>query len=304
MIFYTLLVILWGAWVRISFSGDGCGTSWPLCDGQVIPSEMSQKTFNEYFHRFTSGLYGILVLILWFISKKLYPKVHPVRKYANLSLIFTISEALLGAKLVLFGLVADNDSPFRAVIMAAHLINSLALVAFITLTAEFARSPQWTQIPRPKLHIANWNFSKLTTWLLVLCFLALGTTGAVAALSTTLFPSESLLQGLLDDFAPNSHYLLKLRGIHPIMGTLLGASFFTFGYWIYLNSEQSHKLFRKRALIFAFTSLTAVLVGLITLLTLSPVPLKFTHLLLTHSLWISLVLWLQSSYWMPQTTKS
>ena len=34
----NLLVIVWGAYVRASFSGDGCGDHWPLCNGQVIPA--------------------------------------------------------------------------------------------------------------------------------------------------------------------------------------------------------------------------------------------------------------------------
>jgi len=45
---YSILVILWGAYVRISFSGDGCGDHWPLCHGEVIPTAPSVKTLIEF----------------------------------------------------------------------------------------------------------------------------------------------------------------------------------------------------------------------------------------------------------------
>ena len=32
---YNLVVILWGAFVRATGSGAGCGSHWPLCNGEV-----------------------------------------------------------------------------------------------------------------------------------------------------------------------------------------------------------------------------------------------------------------------------
>ena len=58
---YTIIVILWGAWVRISHSGNGCGDHWPLCGGEFIPTEATAKTWIEYSHRMMSGLYGLIV---------------------------------------------------------------------------------------------------------------------------------------------------------------------------------------------------------------------------------------------------
>ena len=34
---YNLAVILWGAYVRATGSGAGCGNHWPDCDGAMIP---------------------------------------------------------------------------------------------------------------------------------------------------------------------------------------------------------------------------------------------------------------------------
>ena len=44
---YSLLVVLWGAYVRASFSGDGCGDHWPTCNGEIIPRARTVQTLIE-----------------------------------------------------------------------------------------------------------------------------------------------------------------------------------------------------------------------------------------------------------------
>ena len=61
---YLIAVILFGAWVRITHSGAGCGAHWPLCDGEIIPFEPSAEKLIEYTHRLTSGFLGLLTLAL------------------------------------------------------------------------------------------------------------------------------------------------------------------------------------------------------------------------------------------------
>ncbi|HEX9001707.1 MAG TPA: COX15/CtaA family protein, partial [Blastocatellia bacterium] len=64
---YNLMVIVWGAYVRASKSGDGCGSHWPLCNGEVIPLAPTVKTLVEFSHRLSSGLALLLtvVLVVW-----------------------------------------------------------------------------------------------------------------------------------------------------------------------------------------------------------------------------------------------
>src|SRR5258708_39175324 len=67
-VFYNVLVILWGALVRASGSGAGCGNHWPLCNGQVIPSLQSIHTIIEFTHRLMSGGvdgFVVLALVVW-----------------------------------------------------------------------------------------------------------------------------------------------------------------------------------------------------------------------------------------------
>src|SRR5580658_9942018 len=107
---YNLGVILWGAYVRASVSGDGCGAHWPLCGGTVIPNVQHAKTWIEFAHRISSGFVLVLTSIMLIWAFRSFPRGHSVRTGARLALLFTCSEALLGALLVLFKLVALNHS--------------------------------------------------------------------------------------------------------------------------------------------------------------------------------------------------
>src|SRR4051812_8263715 len=97
---YTVAVILWGAFVRASGSGDGCGSHWPVCNGTVIPLDPSTKTIVEYSHRVTSGLDLLLVVALAVAAARLYRPGHAVRRWALASVGFILLEAALGAGLV------------------------------------------------------------------------------------------------------------------------------------------------------------------------------------------------------------
>ncbi|MCX7979340.1 MAG: COX15/CtaA family protein, partial [Bdellovibrionaceae bacterium] len=248
--------------MRISHSGDGCGDSWPLCHGELIPQVSQGKTWVEFSHRLTSGLFGLLVLALFLWSRRLYPVGHIVRKAALWTLFFTITEALLGAKLVLFGLVGNVDSLFRLITMSLHQVNSLVLsgcVSWLLLAAQDRCAPNVGAALRKQIKS-------------LLIFLLVATSGAWAALSTTLFPSESLWEGLLTDFHPDSHWLLKLRAVHPVLGLLLGGSLSA---WLW----QKGSLENQAA---SATMSLLVVIGMLTLLMLSPLPMKVLHLSLIH----------------------
>src|SRR5690606_7460601 len=135
---YNLGVIAWGAYVRATGSGAGCGSHWPLCNGEVIPRSPTAETLIEFSHRVTSGLALLLVVVMVVWARRLFPKGHPARLGAWLSLGVMVLEALLGAGLVLFGLVADDDSVARAVVMGLHLVNTLVLLGARTLAAWWA----------------------------------------------------------------------------------------------------------------------------------------------------------------------
>ena len=123
---FTLGVILWGAWVRFSHSGDGCGNNWPLCKGDF--SSQDSAALIEWIHRATSGFSFLLVTALLVLALKIYPKKHFIRKCALVAFGLIIVEALIGAGLVLASLTGSNSSSLRAGVLAFHLLNSLFLV--------------------------------------------------------------------------------------------------------------------------------------------------------------------------------
>lgn len=293
LIFYTVLVILWGAWVRISHSGDGCGDTWPLCHGQLVPEAARGKTWVEYAHRSMSGLFGIFIALLYLRARKLFPKNSMARKAALWSLIFMITEALLGAKLVLFKLVGTNDSPFRATAMGLHLVNSLLLAGALTLTWDFSQSQNWKRRTENPFETPVLKPNKII-WACIIGFIIIGVTGALAALSSTLFPSTSLAEGLRADWDPASHYLVRLRGLHPLMGLLIGGGL-ALSAWMSMNLlKPEMKEARARALRLALILFVGILFGISTLVSLAPVGMKLGHLTLAYTIWIFLLLWLRS----------
>ena len=178
---YNIVVILWGVFLRASKSGDGCGQHWLSCNGEVIPSAPQLKTVIEFSHRITSGLafIAVLVLLVWAFRK--FEKGNATRKTAIVSFIFIITEALVGAGLVLTGNTAETLSATRPFWMAGHLINTFVLLAFLSLTAWFASGGKTFDLrAEPKV--------SLFLILAVLGIFFVGMSGSVAALSSMLFP--------------------------------------------------------------------------------------------------------------------
>src|SRR5215475_3207800 len=133
---YFIAVILWGALVRATGSGAGCGDHWPLCNGTVIQHSPRTDTIIEFTHRVTSGIsfFSAVGLLVWVYAAT--SRGHLARAAAVSAVVFTLIEAILGALLVKLGLTAQSQSPYRAPYLALHLTNTLLLLAALTLTAH------------------------------------------------------------------------------------------------------------------------------------------------------------------------
>ena len=292
MLIYAVFVILWGAWVRISSSGNGCGNHWPLCNGEAIPVGAHQKTWVEWFHRITSGLFGLFVVYVFFLSTKLF-NYQRIKISASLSLIFMISEALLGALLVKADLVADNSSLFRLVVMELHFFNSLCLVASLLFLYEYSG----TYLVFQKNNLIKEQFKRTIKKVILpvaATLVSIIATGIIAALANTLFPENSLVMALQNDFLIESHWLVKARIIHPTMGLIGGLllSAFLWMFQLQLGPEQKFAAIRSRQLIFlVFLTVAA---GLLTLFLHAPLAMKLGHLTLIYGLWVTFLRWINS----------
>lgn len=278
---FNLIVILWGAYVRASSSGAGCGSHWPLCNGEVIPRSPSMKTLIEFSHRLTSGLALILVIILLVWAFRAFARRHEARIGAALSMIFIFLEAAIGAGLVLFEYVAENKSIARALWMSGHLVNTFLLVAMLTLTAWAATTGERVKI-RGQGTI-NWIFLSAIAGTLIL-----GVSGAVTALGGTLFPVTSLAEGLRQDLSPTAHVLIRLRFFHPFIAIAVSALLITVAR-LARAWRPDGRVKRLANLIFVLI-LTQLGAGLLNLLLHAPTWLQIVHLLLSDLIWIAFML--------------
>jgi heme A synthase len=272
---YNVAVVLWGAIVRATGSGAGCGSHWPLCNGVVVPQSPRIETIIEFSHRLTSGVALLLVVGLLVWAFRARPRGHASRRAAAWSMFFMVGEAAVGAALVLFRLVADNPSMARAMFMATHLVNTFLLLGALTLTAHFASGGapfRW------RGH--GWSSGGVMLGLFGL--LLAGVSGATAALGDTLFPSQSLAEALRRDLSPTAHLLIRLRIFHPMIAIVAGM------FAAYLAMQWLPRVETRRlagwTLAFVLAQIGA---GVMNVLLLAPVWLQVVHLLLADLLWIA-----------------
>jgi heme A synthase len=281
VLIYNLIVILWGAYVRATGAGAGCGSHWPLCNGQVIPLSPQLETVIEFVHRLSSGLALILVLIMFIWAFRLYPKSHPVRLSASLSMLFIVTEALVGAALVLFQWVAYDESIGRVVSISVHLVNTFLLLASLTLTVWWASGGERISLRKRGLVVWAFGFAFFAVMIL-------GISGAITALGDTLFPPSTIEEGLRQDFSPTAHFLVRLRIWHPVVAVITGLYLFLLS--IYIRTNRPEKNIQKFSAILIGLFILQLVAGLTNILLLAPVWMQLVHLLLADLVWITLVL--------------
>src|SRR5205085_9860114 len=110
----VLGVVTWGALVRATGSGAGCGAHWPICNGEVVPTAPGRATLIEWTHRASSGLLLLLTPVSFGWGFRAHPRGHPVRRGVTWILVFMLSEAAVGAALVISGWVGLDASVARA----------------------------------------------------------------------------------------------------------------------------------------------------------------------------------------------
>jgi cytochrome c oxidase assembly protein subunit 15 len=266
--------------VRASGSGAGCGEHWPLCNGVVIPRAPSTATIIEFSHRVTSGLalVAVVALLVW-VWRACAPG-HPARRGAAWTVFFMLTEAAVGAGLVLFQLVADNATMARAMFMAVHLLNTFILLAWLTLTAW------WLGGGAPLRPRA---YPGVATALLIaaLGLLLTGTSGAVAALGDTLFPHGSLSAALEADLSPTSHVLIRLRLLHPFFAVIVSAGLM-FGAARLVRGRGPVAL--RLARVVAIACGVQLALGALNVVLLAPIWMQMVHLLAADVVWIAFVL--------------
>ncbi|MEO6815622.1 MAG: COX15/CtaA family protein [Edaphobacter sp.] len=285
---YNILVILWGAVVRATGSGAGCGDNWPLCNGDFFPHHPRLATIIEFAHRSMSGISAALVigLVVWtFYAVK---RGDRARRAVVASAILLLTEALLGAVLVLGGYVQNNISTGRVIMQSIHFTNTMLFLGSLALTAWWLCDRQTLAVPTVR------SESSLTVpaWVAIIATIVTGATGAVAALADTLFPSKSLLAGFASDFATNSPMLVRIRWVHPA-AAVVG---FCCVIWLVMMLRS-----RLSWIVVALLCLQFAL-GIVDVLLLAPTWIQILHLLGADLYWVALVCLAAEALWGPAHT--
>lgn len=278
---FILGVILWGSFVRASGSGAGCGNHWPLCNGAVLPETTSWKTVVEFTHRVTSGLSLILCAGICFLGFREKKRGSLARKASIATLALVLSEAIIGAALVLLRLVEMDQSALRAVSMSIHLANTFLLLGAVTLTAHWAVM----RAPEP---IRGSRSDRVWAGTSLFSVLVLGASGAVTALGDTLFPAQTLTQGFTQDLSPTRHFLVSLRLYHPILALTVSIVLILFARRAIRTRPEP--AVRFHAFLTLGLQCAQLLLGFMNFLLLAPVPIQMLHLFFSDLVWINLIL--------------
>jgi heme A synthase len=285
---YNVAVILWGAVVRATGSGAGCGEHWPLCQGQVIPHAEQIATVIEFAHRASSGIDVALVAGLVYLAYRRFGRGDPVRRYATGAAFFTLTEGLIGAALVLFGEVGKNVSMGRVGILSLHLVNTFLLLATLALTAWAASGQEsWQAAHEPAVAAAGKSLY-VAYGVGLAAMLVIAISGTIAALADTLFPAGSLAQALRWDFAASTSPIVHLRIIHPVIAVAVGG--YLMGLGVHALSTRTPAAAKRLAGWLVALVVLQFCLGSINILLLSPLWMQVLHLLTADVMWITLVL--------------
>ena len=283
---YTFVVILFGAFVRASYSGDGCGASWPLCGEAFFPQIDSMPRAVELTHRLTSGLLALLCTAFWIMSAKLLPKGSPVRRAAGFALLSCVISALVGFLLVKFQWVTNDKSYGRAVTMPIHLVNNYFLIGALTSAAY------WSFGGKQRSIRGQGSLTTALGWAFGAMFL-LGATGAFSALGKTAFehelaPIKGFAERMWLHVGPDANPILRGGVVHPLIATSAGLLvLWLCGVISQLRPSPEVKTWSKVTVgIYLFQ----MALGVANLLVSAPTGMQIAHLAVALLNWIALVM--------------
>lgn len=263
---WSLFVIIWGAYVRASGSGAGCGDHWPNCNGELIPRSPTAQTVIEFTHRTTSGVALLLSIAVCVMAVRAFSKGHSTRRFAVAQLVLMLTEAALGALLVKAELVANNATASRAAAMSIHLINTFLLVAAMVLTVFHA----WEGDVR-----AKWKgIAGALSWVAMSLVMLVGVSGAIAALGDTLV-QQSVSNAFVD-------LLIRLRILHPLIALLAAAVMLFLGRFTFAATRGWTIALWSLVVLQIFAGLTNVALQ-------APTWMQLIHLGLADAVWIVLL---------------
>jgi cytochrome c oxidase assembly protein subunit 15 len=218
----------------------------------------------------------VFVLIVWCWRKT--SKGDWIRYAVVCSGMLLLNEALLGALLVLLEYVGVDKSAGHAAFLCLHFGNTLLLLAALALTAKgLSRGERLVWVAKPhELMVIGTGLASVTV---------IGMTGSLAALADTIFPLESVQASMLQDLSPTSHFLLRLRLLHPI-AAVFGASYIL---WVVMKLWRKRERSESTLSAIGITMALQIGLGVLNVVLLAPIWLQMAHLFVADVFWILLV---------------
>ena len=264
----SIFSIIAGAIVRATGSGDGCGSSWPTCNGEIIPQLKTSSELIEFSHRAISGILLIITLIIFVKSFKNEVPILQKRVIWFLT-FFVLLEALIGAVIVIYEWVGLNSSAPRIIAVPLHLVNTFGLLGTYTLLLHLTKNSKTSLV----------NFFDRGFKIALILFLLTGATGSIAALADSIFPSDSFITGLAEDFDLKSQVLTRLRILHPIFASALS-------FYLYTEANRLQSEYKVITKNIKLLILLGVFLGVLNVVSNIILPLSILHLLIADLLWI------------------
>jgi len=144
---FTVGLIVFGAVVRVTDSGLGCGNHWPLCNGTIFPPLDNLTAWIEWLHRLFALLIGLLGLATLGVALRAYRKQNrTVLTFTVIAAVLFVVQSGLGAVVVLF------DLPPTMVTL--HLGTAMLLLAALLVAAIIATH-------KPRQTVQQDNFTTL-----------------------------------------------------------------------------------------------------------------------------------------------
>jgi len=276
LLWLTVGVIVGGSLVRATGSGDGCGESWPRCEGSLFPLGGGTETTIEFAHRLATLLLAIALVALLIAARRSGDVGRRVQRGLKWTGVFFMGEVIIGAVLVLAGWVDKDASIGRMIVVPLHLVNTFLLLGAVVLVVHLAGGGVWPRLDRTRR-------SNQLGLIVLGAILLVGATGGLNALADSLFPADSLLEGIKAEFGSAAPFLVRVRTIHPVVAIAGGLTVL-----MLLRSPSFDGSGRVRTLADMAAVLVGVeaVVGIINVALLTPVELQLVHLLIADALWI------------------
>lgn len=276
LLWLTVGVIVGGSLVRATGSGDGCGESWPRCQGSLFPLDGGTETTIEFAHRAATAVLGLVLIGFVVAAFRLGPPGRNLRRAFAWVGGFFMGEVLIGALLVLAGWVDTDASLGRTIVVPLHLVNTFFLVAAVVLVVHLANGGAWPRYDKTRL-------SNRLGLVILGVLLLVAASGALNALADTLFPPDSLLDGIREEFGPTAPFLVRLRVLHPVLA--IGGGI---GAVMALRAVSFDRAGAVRPLANAAAAVVAVeaVIGIVNVALLTPVEVQLIHLLVADVLWV------------------